>query len=535
MTTPDRSSNSQNVSLPEFDAVVFDNAHVRTFLALVATLLLLAFLAFGLSSAAQARGPQSVADLAEDLLDTVVNISTSKTVSASRSLPMPNFPPGSPFRDFFEDFLERQQRDKGPRQRRRRVRSLGSGFILDASGIIVTNNHVIADATEANGGEIVVSFTDNTKADAKVIGRDPKTDIALLQVEIPEKLKGKLKAIRFGDSTKLRVGDWVMAIGNPFGLGGSVTAGIVSARKRDINSGPYDSFIQTDAAINRGNSGGPLFNMEGEVIGINTAIISPSGGSIGIGFSIPASLALPVIEQLREHGETRRGWLGVRIQTVTDEIAEGLKLSPKRGALVADVIEGGPGEEAGVLAGDVILKFNGRDVPQMRDLPRIVADTPIGRAVDVVVLRKGKEMTLKVKVGRLEEGEKKMTSRSGKSKTAKPEEASSLGLKLAPLDDALRTKYKINKDVNGVVITGVDPTSTASERQIRPGEVIVEVGQEKVKSPQDVLTRVEELKRQGLKSILLLLASASGELRFSALRVDDKDDNKSGEKDDEDN
>ena len=313
------------------------------------------------------HGPASVADLAEGLLESVVNISTSQTVKGTEgpgAVPMPQLPEGSPFQDFFDDFFK-ERGGEGP-SGSQKVQSLGSGFVVDAEqGIVVTNNHVIADADE-----IEVNFSDGSKLKAELVGKDTKTDIAVLKVD--PKLK-KLKAVKFGDSSVMRIGDWVMAIGNPFGLGGTVTVGIISARNRDINAGPYDDFIQTDAAINRGNSGGPLFNMFGEVVGINTAIISPSGGSIGIGFSIPSQLAVGVVDQLREFGETRRGWLGVRIQPVTDEIAESLGMDNAKGALVAGVIKGGPVDNGSILPGDVIVKFDGKDVRDMRDLPRVVA------------------------------------------------------------------------------------------------------------------------------------------------------------------
>ena len=314
----------------------------------------------------------------------MVNISTSQNVSGTEgpgAVPMPQIPEGSPFQDFFDDFFKDRQGGDGGGQK---VQSLGSGFVVDAEqGILVTNNHVIADADE-----IEINFSDGSKLKAELVGTDTKTDIAVLKVD--PKLK-KLKAVKFGDSDKMRIGDWVMAIGNPFGLGGTVTVGIISARNRDIDSGPYDDFIQTDAAINRGNSGGPLFNMDGEVVGINTAIISPSGGSIGIGFSIPSELATGVVAQLREFGETRRGWLGVRIQPVTDEIAESLGMATAKGALVSGIIKGGPVDNGSVQVGDVIIKFDGKDIGQMRELPLAVAESPVGKAVDVVVVRKGVE------------------------------------------------------------------------------------------------------------------------------------------------
>ena len=343
---------------------------------------------------ASARGPDGIADIAEKVIDSVVNISTSQSVEAKGGGKdaMPQLPPGSPFEEFFDDFFKNRRGGpkggdrSGEMPTPRKTNSLGSGFIIDASGVVVTNNHVIADADE-----IEVNFPDGDTLKAELVGTDTKTDVAVLKVDP----KGhKLTAVKFGDSTKMRVGDWVMAIGNPFGLGGTVTVGIVSARNRDINSGPYDDFIQTDAAINRVNSGGPLFNLEGEVIGVNTLIISPSGGSIGIGFSIPSQLAAGVVDQLRQYGETRRGWLGVRIQPVTDDIAESLGMATAKGALVAGVIKGGPVDNGSVQAGDVIIKFDGKDIHEMRDLPRVVAESPVGKAVDVVIVRKGVEQTV---------------------------------------------------------------------------------------------------------------------------------------------
>ena len=459
--------------------------------------------------------PETFADLAESLQDAVVNISTSQRVTGSRGIPVPQVPDGSPFQEFFEDFFNRNQDDDN--QRSRKVQSLGSGFVIDASGIIVTNNHVIADADE-----IIANFADGTKLKAEVVGRDPKTDLAVLKVE-PET---PLKAVELTDEEDLRVGDWVMAIGNPFGFGGTVTVGIVSALERDINSGPYDKFIQTDASINRGNSGGPLFNLEGEVVGINTAIISPTGGSIGIGFAIPSELALPVIDQLREFGETRRGWLGVRIQQVSDEIAESLGMGEAKGALVAGVTEGGPAEDAGLLPGDVVVQFDGKDVPEMRDLPRIVADTNVGKAVDVVVLRKGEELTIQVTLGRLEEGEKLMAGRGTGEEGATANEAGEpeevLGLLLGDITKEARDKYKIADDVEGVLVAAVAPGSAAEEKRIAAGDVIVEVGQEKVSTPEDVKNRVEELRKAGRKSALLLIASENSELSFVPLKIEEE-------------
>ncbi|GAK44837.1 protease Do [Tepidicaulis marinus] len=456
-----------------------------------------------------ARGaPESFADLAEKLSPAVVNISTSQTLKlGAPGAPVPGLPEGSPFNEFFEDFLQRQPGGQAPRK----VQSLGSGFVIDPDGIIITNNHVIEQADE-----IKVNFSDGTTLAAEVLGRDPKTDVAVLRVE-PDR---PLPFVKMGDSTKARVGDWVVAIGNPFGLGGTVTAGIISAINRDINAGPYDDFIQTDASINRGNSGGPLFNLEGEVIGVNTAIISPSGGSIGIGFSVPSATAMPVIEQLKEYGETRRGWLGVRIQTVTDEIAESLGMDEAKGALVAEVTPGGPAEEAGIQAGDVIIDFDGKDVPSMRDLPRIVADTKIGREVETTVLRGGDKVTLEVKVGRLEEAEAKAEGAAKPDADQSNEPTLTLGLALGELNANSRRRFNLPDDVEGVLVTSVDPAGPAAEKGIRPGDVIVEVAQEKVKSPSDVVERVKAEQEKGRRSVLLLVSTA-GDLRFIAVRIEE--------------
>ena len=449
--------------------------------------------------------PDSFADLAERLSPAVVNISTSQTVERPQG-DVPQLPPGSPFEDLFRDFFERG-RPQGPRT----VQSLGSGFVVSPEGYVVTNNHVIADADE-----IKVNFIDGTSLPATLVGTDTKTDIALLKVE-PAK---PLPFVKFGDSNISRVGDWVLAIGNPFGLGGSVSAGIISARNRDINAGPYGDFIQTDAAINRGNSDGPLFNMDGDVIGVNTAIISPSGGSIGIGFSVPSNIVASVVKQLREFGVTRRGWLGVRIQTVNDELAEALGLEKPSGALVADVTAGGPAADGGIEPGDVILKFDGKDVAQMRDLPRMVAETPVDSTVRVVVFRKGKTQTVKVKIGLLEEAETTAaTPEAGGADTATPSsetELKTLGLSMRPLSSAARAEFNIADDVAGVLISGVAEGGPAAEKGVRPGDVIVEVGQEPVSSPAEVRTRVRDASDAGRKTVLFLIQSGA-DLRFVPL------------------
>ena len=468
-----------------------------------------------------ARGPDAISDVSERVIDAVVNIATSQSVqSRSGTTPpqaQPQVPPGSPFEEFFEDFFRNRrgqgQGPQGENQNRtpRRVNSLGSGFIIDPEGLVVTNSHVIAESDEIN-----VVFGDGSKLKAEIIGRDQKTDLALLRIK-PDR---PLKSVKFGDSDKLRIGEWVIAIGNPFGLGGSVSAGIVSARNRDINSGPYDSYIQTDAAINRGNSGGPLFNLDGEVIGVNTAIISPSGGSIGIGFAVPSKNVVAVVDQLRQFGEMRRGWLGVRIQQVTDEIAESLALKPTRGALVAGIDDRGPAKPAGIEPGDVIVRFDGREIKEMRDLPRIVGDTPVGKEVPVVIVRKGREETKTVKLGRLEDAEQQQpASVKSDAPSSRSVVQKSLGLDLANLSDDLRKKFKVKDSVKGVIITGVEANSAAAEKQLKSGDVIVEVAQEAVTNAADVQKRVDALKKEGRKSALLLVANAEGELRFVAISL----------------
>ncbi|MDP4021946.1 DegQ family serine endoprotease [Methylobacterium sp. NEAU 140] len=467
---------------------------------------------------ALAKGPASLADLAEQVTDAVVNISASTTVEARGGRTGPQLPPGTPFEDLFEEFFNRRggrnnERNEETPRAQRKSNSLGSGFIIDASGLVVTNNHVIGDAND-----IQVILHDGTKLKAEIVGKDPKIDLAVLRVK--PTAERPLKAVPFGDSDKMRPGDWVIAIGNPFGLGGSVSAGIVSARGRNIESGPYDNYIQTDAAINKGNSGGPLFNMDGEVIGINTAILSPTGGSVGIGFAVPSGTAKPVIDQLREFGEVRRGWLGVRIQNVDDATAEALGLKGgARGALVAGVDEKGPAKAAGLEVGDVIVKFNGMPVKASSDLPRVVAATPVGQKVDVVVVRKAEEVTKPVTLGRLEDGEKPQLANL---RQPDPESAvrQALGLNLSGMTDELRKRYAIKDGVKGVVVTRVDPNSTAADKRIQPGETIVEVGQEAVSTPADVTKRVEALKKDGRKSVLLLVASANGDVRFVAIGLD---------------
>src|SRR6201985_3027057 len=393
----------------------------------------LAFASVGMAEPALARGPEAIADVAEKVIDAVVNISTSQTVEAKdapsggdRKSTMPKLPPGSPFEEFFDDFKNRHGGgDKGLDLTPHKTVSLGSGFIIDTSGIVVTNNHVIDGADEIN-----VIMNDGSKFKASIGGIDKKTDLAVLK-STPDK---PLTTVKFGDSDKLRLGEWVVAIGNPFSLGGTLTAGIVSARNRDISQGPYDNYIQTDAAINRGNSGRHLFNLDGEVIGVNTLIISPTGGSIGIGFAGPSKTVAGVGDQLQKCGELPRGWLGVSIQNVTDEIAESLNIKPARGALVGKIDPNGPAKAAGIETGDVVVKVDGEDIKEPKDLSRIVADTAVGKDVDVVVIRKGAEETRKVTLGRLEDNDKTQQAALKKDEAAeKPGKKKALALGLGAL------------------------------------------------------------------------------------------------------
>jgi serine protease Do len=469
--------------------------------------------------------PDSFADLAEKLLPAVVNIATTtKITEANRGDP--------DLEELFRQFFDRQRRggsgenqdqgDQGDSGNNsgngggvlpREVTSLGSGFVVDPTGYIVTNNHVIESAEE-----ITVRMHDGTEYKARVIGHDPKTDLALLKVNAPQ----PLPSVEWGDSDKARIGDWVVAIGNPFGLGGSVTAGILSARQRDINAGPYDDFLQTDAAINRGNSGGPMFDLDGKVIGINTAIFSPSGGSIGIGFALPSALARPIIAQLKQFGHPRRGWLGVRIQSVTPELAEGLKMAKPMGALVAAVTEGGPAEKAGIRQGDVVVKFDGKSIQEMRHLPLIVAETPFDTQVPVVILRQGKEMTFQVKIGELDESaETKLADTGPTPAKPKPSESTKtiLGLNLAEMTEQLRQRYNIADEASGVVVVNVDAKSSAAGKGLKAGDVIVEVDQNSVATPADVEKRIAMAKANGYKVVTFLIYR-QGDFQWVAVRTD---------------
>jgi serine protease Do len=458
----------------------------------------------GLMAQAQGRDiPGSFADLAERISPSVVNITTSTTV-AGRTGPQGIVPEGSPFEDFFREF-----QDRGGPERPRRSSALGSGFVISEDGYIVTNNHVIEGADE-----ITIEFFEGFEMPAEIVGTDPNTDIALLKVESDT----PLEFVSFGDSDTARVGDWVMAMGNPLGQGFSVSAGIVSARNRAL-SGTYDDYIQTDAAINRGNSGGPLFNMEGDVIGVNTAILSPTGGSIGIGFSMASNVVTRVVDQLREFGETRRGWLGVRIQDVTEDVAEALGLEAPRGALVSDVPEG-PAREAGMQAGDVILRFDGTEVEDTRQLVRVVANTAVGKTVRVVVNRDGTEETLRVTLGRREEAQDAVPASQTEESQEESLSGEMLGLTLSPLDDEMRESLGLSGGMDGLAVVDVDQASEAYEKGLRSGDVITEAGQSAVATVADLADRVDAAREAGRKSILLLVRRG-GDPRFVALTIED--------------
>ncbi|WP_417319487.1 DegQ family serine endoprotease [Emcibacter sp.] len=440
--------------------------------------------------------PESFADLSDKLLPSVVNIYTKQNVRVDRNDGFPQFPPGSPFEEFFKRFEDRNNEgeddDRRPRTRQRM--SLGSGFIISADGIVITNNHVIDKADEVS-----VRMHDGTEYDAEIIGKDSKVDVAVLRIKADK----PLTFVKFGDDGKSRVGDWILAIGNPYGLGGSVTAGIISARNRDINSGPYDDYIQTDASINRGNSGGPMFNMDGEVIGINTAIYSPSGGNIGIGFAVPSNQAKHVIDQLIEYGHTRRGWLGVSIQAVTKDIAESLGMDREYGALVSSVNKGSPADKGGVESGDIIIEFDGQEVSEMRELPRIVANTKIGKSVKVVILRKGDRKNLKITIAELEEDKEEVVPATVDQDEADTPSEKVIGLTLEDLSEKTREALDLDEDFKGVLISGVERYSPAQERGLRRGDVIVEITQEEVSTVEQAIKRIEELKKKGRKSVLL--------------------------------
>ena len=442
------------------------------------------------------------ADVAAIALPAYVDIATTQTAAGPGR---PNAPEGGPFDEFFRDFFEGLP-DQG---QGRRIGSQGSGFVIDPSGIIVTNNHVVAGADQ-----VVVVFTDGTRLPATILGRDERADLAVLKVDAGE----DLPFIKWGDSDGARIGDWIVAIGNPFGLGGTITAGIISARARNINAGPYDQFIQTDASINQGNSGGPLINLAGEVIGINTAIYSPTGASVGLGFAIPSNLARPIVDQLVEFGRARRGWLGVRIQRVTDEIAEGLELDTPRGALIAGLTVDGPAGRGGIEVGDVVLSFAGEEVPDMRSLPLIVAQTTPDELVEVEVWRDGGLVTLEMRVGEL-------TDVAVAALQEEPEPlppvggVKALGLTLTQITPDLRQQFGIGGEISGVVITDVIDGTDAAARRIQPGDVILEVAQQEVSSPDQVTSLVEARRASNLSSVLMLIQEPNGDLRFVSLSL----------------
>ena len=464
----------------------------RRIAAPAAASIMITYYSFG---ALAADPPGSFADQVEMLSPAVVNISTTTIVNQGPGMDMPQFPPGSPFEEFFKNF--------GDDNRQRRASSLGSGFIIDAEGIVVTNFHVIENAEE-----ITVTLADETSFTAKVLGQDQKTDIAVLKIDPGDT---DLTAVPFGDSDSLRVGDWVLAIGNPFGLGGTVTAGIVSARGRDIGNGPYDDFIQTDASINRGNSGGPLFNTDGEVIGINTAIFSQSGGSVGIGFAISSNLAKRVTKQLVEFGTTRRGWLGVFIQEVTPDIADTLGLSQSAGALVSSVNENSPADIAGLEPGDVILSFDGKVIDRMRDLPRIVAETDIGATVEVEIFRGGQRSTVDVTLGELEKAE--LVGLVGEQPDGDSQTMERLGFTVDDLDAALAKELELDPKLTGVVVTEVAEGSPAMEKGVETGDIIRRFGQRRVDSAADLAQSVAETLDAGRSGVLLLI-ERDGRERF---------------------
>ena len=472
--------------------------------ALTALVLGLAMLiATALTAAAQQR-PDTFADLVDKVAGSVVNITTNTTITDAQRGPNS----GNPLEDFFDEFRRRNAPEGAPEAPRRRGSALGSGFVISEDGYIVTNNHVIE-----NADEILIEFFSGKELPAELIGTDPNTDIALLKVEADE----PLPFVPFGDSEGMRTGDWVMAMGNPLGQGFSVSAGIVSARQRELQ-GAYDDYIQTDAAINRGNSGGPLFNMDGQVIGVNTAILSPNGGSIGIGFAMSSNVVSNVVDQLQEFGETRRGWLGVRIQDVDDALAEALGLERARGALVTDVPDG-PAKQAGIEARDVILTFDGTDITDTRQLVRTVGNAPVDKAVRVVVFRDGETQTLLVTLGRREEAETTFPA----SANAPEEDAGQgemMGLTVSTLTDELRAELGLDDNAAGLVVTSIDEDSAAFDKGLREGDLIEEAGQVAVSTIAELEERIDEAREAGQKSFLLLIRRGE-DARFVALPLDE--------------
>jgi len=449
------------------------------------------------------------AQLAAKLVGVVVNVSTTQASAAPTPKGGPEAqspPPGAPLDEFFRDFFGEKGAPGGPNSPLSRVASLGSGFVIDPSGLIVTNNHVIANAEQ-----ITVTLSDDTTLQAEVIGRDSVSDLALLKVEP----KAPLAAASWGDSAKARVGDWVLAIGNPFGLGGTVTSGIISATARDIHSGPYDDFLQTDASINRGNSGGPMFNLAGEVIGINTAIFSPSGGSIGIGFAIPSAFARPIVDQLKATGKVERGWIGARIQPVSEEIAEAVGLDKSRGAMIGAVDQASPAAQAKLQPGDVILSFDGKPIDRSRQLPRLVADAAPDTVVKLSVWRDGKEQEVELKVAALNPN-RPAPPPSEPEKPKPPTSVDVLGLKLTKLTAELRKQFSLPETAKGVVINEVPQNSPGAAQGLRPGDLVIAVGHELVGSLEEVQQKVAASKKNGRKNVLVRV-EREGNTRFIAL------------------
>jgi serine protease Do len=468
-----------------------------------------AILGLALAAPSHAATPESFADLAAKVTPAVVNISSTHVVAqpdGPGQMPLP-FPPGSPFEEFFKPFMEQQRQQMQPRK----VTSLGSGFIIDPTGYVVTNSHVIEQAKD-----IEVTLTDGSEHPAKLIGTDPKTDLALLKVES----KRPLPFVSFGDSDKMRIGDWVVAVGNPFGLGGSVSAGIISARGRDIHEGPYDDFLQLDAAINQGNSGGPTFSTDGSVIGINTAIVSPTGGSVGIGFAIPSNMAKPIIAELKEQGHIERGWLGVAIQELTPDLTQGLNLPSDKGALISSVQAGSPAAKAGLKTGDVVLSFGDRPIASPKELSRVVAETATGATVPVKIWRQGSEQTVAVTVAQMKE---EVAAAEGAQEGPNDGQPTSdtvvqLGATLAPVTDQTREQFGLSEGAEGVVIADLDQDSVLVDQGVRPGDVIERVNDRKVAAPGDVAKALDAV-RDDKRTVAVMLIERDGNDRFVAVEI----------------
>lgn len=493
-------ANNRNTAVPQ-----------RILRATVGLFGVLAIIMFAAGGAFARPAPENFADLAEKLLPSVVNVSTVQAPSEQEQRNVPNLPPGSPFQDFFDEFF-----DNPDQQRNRPARpsvSLGSGFIISEDGYIVTNNHVIGEAEE-----ITVGFVDGEEYEAELVGRDALLDVALLKIEVDE----PLPALEFGDSDAIRVGEWVMAIGNPFGLGGSVTAGIVSALHRDIRAGNYDYFIQTDASINRGNSGGPMFNLDGEVIGINTMIFSPNGGNIGIGFAIPSSQASHSVDQLKEFGRTKRGWIGVSIQSVTDDMADSMGMESTEGAIIGSIVPGGPADKAGIQPADIILTFDGERIEEMRELPRVVANTPIGKNVKVRLLRNGEAVVVELKTEELEDTPTQVASVDPDTQRGSVSTDEVMGMRLSSLNAAARERFEIPEDLNGVVVANLNQYSEAALKGFRPGDVIVQVDQADVHDPAGVISGIDKVRESDRRAVLFRVYRGGGYFHFAVPLEDDE-------------